>query len=67
VCSTSRSAIRYTLFVRLGLRWVLIWFLVALVTAVPALILLYVLEQWGEIAEEAPMPESYAGPAGLAQ
>jgi len=58
VCSTSRSAIRYTLFVRLGLRWVLIWFLVALVPAVPALILLYAFEQRGVIAEEAPTPES---------
>jgi cytochrome bd ubiquinol oxidase subunit II len=42
------------------MRWILIWFLVALVTAVPALILLYVLEQRGEIAAETAEP----GPAG---
>lgn len=35
------------------MRWILVWFLIALVTAVPALILLYVLEQRGEIAEDA--------------
>jgi cytochrome d ubiquinol oxidase subunit II len=42
------------------MRWILVWFLIALVTAVPALILLYVLEQRGEIAEETTGP----GPAG---
>jgi cytochrome d ubiquinol oxidase subunit II len=41
------------------MRWILLWFLVALVTAVPALMLLYVLEQRGEIADEGPGP----GPA----
>ncbi len=37
------------------------WFLVALVTAVPALILLYVLDQRGEIAEEATGPPPVEG------
>jgi hypothetical protein len=49
------------------MRWILVWFLVELVTAVPALILLYVLGQRGEIAEEPAAPETYTGPTGLVQ
>jgi Cytochrome bd terminal oxidase subunit I len=49
------------------MRWILVWFLVALVTAVPALILLYVLGQRGEIAEDGATPEAYTGPTGLVQ
>jgi hypothetical protein len=41
--------------------------LVALVTAVPALILLYVLGQRGEMAEEPAASEVYTGPAGRVQ
>jgi cytochrome d ubiquinol oxidase subunit II len=33
-------------------RWVLAWFVVALLTAVPALVLLYVLDQRGDLGEE---------------
>jgi cytochrome d ubiquinol oxidase subunit II len=49
------------------MRWILVWFLVAPVTAVPALILLYVLGQRGEIAEEPAPPEAYTGPTGMVQ
>jgi cytochrome bd ubiquinol oxidase subunit II len=49
------------------MRWILAWFLVALVTAVPALILLYVIGQRGEIAEEPAQPGAYTGPTGLVQ
>lgn len=58
------------------MRWVLLWFLVALVTAGPALVLLYVLGQRGEIAVDggvdggdgAVTPRSSPSPrAGLRQ
>jgi cytochrome bd ubiquinol oxidase subunit II len=49
------------------MRWILVWFLIGLVTAVPALILLYVLGQRGEIAEDPGTPEAYTGPTGLVQ
>jgi cytochrome d ubiquinol oxidase subunit II len=32
-------------------KWVLVWFVVALATAVPALVLLYVLDQRGELVD----------------
>jgi cytochrome d ubiquinol oxidase subunit II len=35
-----------------SLRWLLIWAAIALVTVVPALVLLYVLDQRGELGED---------------
>jgi cytochrome bd ubiquinol oxidase subunit II len=43
-------------------RWVLVWFVVALVTVVPSLVFLFVLEQRGEMVESAaPREITYAG------
>jgi cytochrome d ubiquinol oxidase subunit II len=46
-------------------RWVLVWAAVAAVTVVPALVLLYVLDQRGELAEPDPPAPADAPPADL--
>lgn len=46
-------------------RWILVWFGVALVTLVPALILLYVLDQRGELGEDPLTSVEFAEPGDL--
>jgi cytochrome bd ubiquinol oxidase subunit II len=43
------------------LRWILVWFVVALLAMVPVLVLLYVLDQRGEVGED----ETTSRPSGL--
>jgi cytochrome d ubiquinol oxidase subunit II len=53
-----------------SLHWMLIWFLVALVTVVPLLVVLFVLDQRGELGEDPtmsrpePSPKPHAGSIG---